>query len=95
MSELNANIPHFECLVRNEYLYNHEKGWGEYTKAVCIGISSILGRAVGFHLLLNNGALIWRLPVSALATKPCEHIEHTTLQLWDCFSYDVSPKKVN
>lgn len=90
MAELNANIPHFECLVRNEFLFNQEKGHGEYTKGVAIAVASLYGRALGFHVMLDNGALIWRLPVSALCSKPCKRLEHDTLQLWDCFSYDVA-----
>lgn len=94
MAELNANVPHFECLVRDEFLYNQESGHGNYTKGVVIAIASIAGRAVGFHVLLQNGALVWRLPVSALCTKPCKRLEHTDLQLWDCFSYDVSVTEI-
>lgn len=93
MPELNSNLPVFEALVRNEFLYNFKKGHGEYTKAAVLGVASVPGRALGFHVLLDNGALYGRLPVHALVhtipeTLKVENV--SDLQLWDCPSEHIS-----
>lgn len=88
---LNASIPRLECLVREEFLYNLQQPPGQFVEATVIGVSSIAGRALGFHALLDNGAMLWRLPIHALAhltTAP--PMDLRTLELWDCFSYDVA-----
>ena len=91
MPELNSIIPSFDCWVRAEYLYNLESHKGEFVQARAFGISSIQGRAIGFHVLDERGACIWRLPINSLVTNknapdlPLDHLE-----LWDCFSYQVS-----
>ncbi len=41
MSYLNANIPTISCLIRNEFMFNHEKGHGEFTKADVHSVASI------------------------------------------------------
>ena len=41
MAYLNHNLPSFSAYIRNEYLYDHQKGHGEYTFA---DIQSSLGR---------------------------------------------------
>lgn len=88
---INVSVPHFECFVRSEYLHDFKSGHGEFLECVVFGASSLLGRAVGFHVLLRNGAQIGRLPVSALAhskdarVRPLDH-----LQLWNAFSYSMS-----
>ena len=33
MSYLNSNIPTITCYIRNEFMFNHEKGHGEFTLA--------------------------------------------------------------
>lgn len=93
MPELNTNLPVFEALVRNEFLYNVKKGHGEFTRAAVFGVASVPGRALGFHCLLGNGACYSRLPILALAsrenTEPA--IKHVSdLQLWDCPSEHIS-----
>jgi hypothetical protein len=89
--ELNADIPRLYCYVRKEYLYDLQSHRGEFIKACIFGISSLYGKAVGFHALLENGAMIWRLPISALASdQEAPHQPLEILQLWDSFSYSVS-----
>lgn len=68
-----------------------ESHHGEFEDAVVFGISSIHGRAIGFHIITKQGAQIARLPIQALVHK--EHGPHNSLhnlELWDCFSYNVS-----
>lgn len=88
---LNADVPAIQCLLRKEYLYNLESHEGETIPCVIIGCASIPGRAIGFHCLTENGAMIWRLPINAFCHKkgtPKQDLE--ILELWDCFSEDVS-----
>jgi hypothetical protein len=85
-----VNLPPFECFLDNSFLYDGEKGHGEYTECLVHGASSISGRALGFHVLLRNGASIGRLPVSALRGKKITGAPLNYLQLWDCPSYDMT-----
>jgi hypothetical protein len=91
MPTLNANLPRIYCYVRQEYLYDLQSHHGEFIKACVHGVSSLYGKALGFHALLDNGAMIWRLPISALAADPdAPHMPLEVLQLWDCFSYELA-----
>jgi hypothetical protein len=89
---LNTSIPRFQCFVRERYLYNLEEGHPGLVPGVAFAVASIPGRSLGFHVLLQNGAMVGRLPPSALAHVPNPGPELAThlIQLWDCFSYDVS-----
>ena len=56
------------------------------------GLTSIPGRAVLFHTLLTNGAIFWRLPISAFIQKgfECSGVPNQNLvdlELWNSFSY--------
>lgn len=92
MPELNADIPEFECFIRKEFLYDQKGHKGEFERAVCFGISSNPGRAIGFHCFTETGAIIWRLPISALTHGGAvgENLNLETLELWDCFSENVA-----
>ena len=95
MAYLNANIPPIYCQIRREYLYDLQKHHGEAEDVVVFGISSIAGKAILFHCMLENGAIFYRLPISAFFQK---HLQRTEvpdmqvheLQLWNCFSYHPS-----
>jgi hypothetical protein len=96
MSYLNANIPPIYCKIRREYLYDLRKHQGETEDCVVFGLGSISGRALLFHALLSNGAIYWRLPISAFfQRRSCDsvhqrEVEHQNiedLQLWNSFSY--------
>lgn len=89
---LNVDIPQFEVYVRSEFLYDFQQGSEGLVKGLCHGLSAIPGRALGFHVLLDNGAHIGRLPIHALAHRNDAAIvdEVWRLQLWDCFSSQVS-----
>ena len=95
MAYLNANIPPIYCQIRREYLYDLQKHHGEAEDVVIFGIASIAGKAILFHCMLENGAIFYRLPISAFFQK---HFQRTKvpdmqvheLQLWNCFSYHPS-----
>jgi hypothetical protein len=90
MSRLSINIPLFYCLIRKEYLYDLKDGFGEYEQCSVFGITSIPSRAITFTCMLNNGSQVARLPISAFCWKEVEPQPLEVLQLWDCFSYDLT-----
>ena len=96
MSYLNANIPPIYCKIRKEYLYDLREHQGETEDCVVFAIASIPGRAILFHALLTNGAIYWRLPISAFLQGRNSGTVHQgemespdleDLELWNSFSY--------
>lgn len=91
MTTLNTNVPRFYCLLRKEFLYDGQAHQGEFVKVCVFGVASIAGRAIGFHVLTENGAMIWRLPIHALCHREdAPALPLDWLQFWDCFSYEVT-----
>lgn len=91
MSTLNADVPVFQAFIRAEFLYDLVREKGEHIPCIVFGVASIQGRALGFHVLTEDGAQIARLPIHALCWKesaPEQELDH--LQLWDCMSYDLA-----
>ena len=93
MAFLVGSIPPIHVLVKKEYLYDLEKGHGEYTPGIWITVKSVLGKALYFETLLTEyGALYDKLPLSAFVWK--EEVTNPLplhiLQLWDCFDYDFT-----
>ena len=109
MSFLIANLPPIECFVRKEFLYDFEpdrtnpfgvKGTGEYEPCIWITAKSIKGRAFYIESLLPNyGALYDKLPLHAYVWKtdlyPKSLLDLEMLQLWDCFSYEMTVLEKN
>ena len=92
MAYLNVSTPPIYCKVRKEYLYDFKLHRGESEDCVIFGFASITGRAVLFHIMLPNGAVYYRLPISAFFQKRFSRSEVPdmsvdSLQLWNCFSY--------
>jgi hypothetical protein len=88
---LNASIPRFEALLRKEYLYNLREHSGEFVRCCVFGLASLQGRAITFHCLLENGAQIARLPISAFVhRRDAPPWPLDWLEVWDCFSYEVA-----
>jgi hypothetical protein len=92
MAYLNANIPPIYCNIRKEYLYDLKDHHGESSECVLFAIASISGRAILFHALLSNGAVYYRLPISAFFQKRFSRtkvpdMSVDELELWNCFSY--------
>lgn len=91
MATLNVDIPRFYCLLRKEFLYDGTAHHGEFIKVCVFGVASVYGRALGFHVLTENGAVIWRLPIHAFCHRADAVVRPLDwLQFWDCFSYDVT-----
>lgn len=89
---LNADVPEWHCFLRAEFLYDCDPAYRGQVVPVCVfGIASVAGRALGFHVLVENGAQIARVPLHALTAKrdaPARPLP--ALQLWNCFSYEVA-----
>lgn len=88
---LNTPIPHFYCYARKQFFYNLEKHQNEYVRVMVFGIASVPGRAIGWHVMTDFGAVFWRLPIHALCSQPNTPPEKLdNLQLWDCYGEKVS-----
>ena len=92
MAYLNANIPATYAQVRREYLYDLSGHVGEAEDCIIFGMASITGRALLFHAVMENGAVFYRLPISAFIHRgfdvqevPRPRLDE--LELWNCFSY--------
>ena len=93
MSFLVANLPPVKVYVKKEYLYDHEKGHGEFVEGVWITVKSIQGRALYFETYLPEyGALYDKLPISAFVNSPDikDSLGLEELELWDAFSYHIT-----
>ena len=92
MAYLNANIPATYAQVRREYLYDLKEHHGEVEDCLLFGFASITGRPILFHAIMENGAIFYRLPISAFIQKGFDvkevpRMRLDELELWNCFSY--------
>jgi hypothetical protein len=92
MAYLNGNIPVEYAQIRREYLYDLKKHHGEVEDCIIFGVTCITGRALLFHAIMENGAIFYRLPITAFIQRgykpesvPTRRLDE--LQLWNSFSY--------
>ena len=88
-----ADIPTpFYCYIRNEFLYDQQKGHGEFTPCLAYGLSALPSRAWGLSILLNNGAMVQHVPLHALTFNPDSEHTHPLdhLQVWSCYGWDFA-----
>ena len=92
MAYLNANIPPLYAQIRKEFLYDGKKHHGEVEDCLIFGITSMGGRAILWHALMENGAIFYRLPITAFIQRgfqpenvPIKRLDE--LELWNSFSY--------
>lgn len=95
MAFLVHNLPPVDVYVKKEYLYDLEYGHGELTPGIWISVKSVEAKALYFETLLTDyGALFDKLPISAFVWKKVYNTEDQlpldTLQIWDCFDYDIT-----
>lgn len=96
MSFLIANIPPIHCFIRKEFLYDFQKGQGEYEPCIWISIKSLRSQAFRIEAYLPKyGALYDKLPLHAFVSRDKDleidkFLSLDTLQIWDCFSYDIA-----
>ena len=92
MAYLNANIPLQYAQIKKEYLYDLTRHVGEVEDCIIFGITSLTGHAILFHAIMENGAVFYRLPISAFIQRgfdrekvPEQRLDE--LELWNSFSY--------
>jgi hypothetical protein len=92
MSFLVANLPPTKVFVKKQYLYDLERGHGEFVEGLWVTCKSIEGRALYFETYLPEyGALYDKLPISAFVSEPTDlDLPLEELQLWDAFSYHMT-----
>jgi len=83
MSFLNANFGPFEWWCDNRFIFNSTG----VSACLVFGVSSRVGKPLEFHIMLQSGAVYWRVPIHALRTWPNE-LDHQIQRamIWDCFS---------
>lgn len=87
MAYLNHNLPCITAYIRNEYLYNHEKGHGEFTPCDVHSVASMEKRVPLFEAFLENGVNWTRRPITAFCWKKDAPIHPLNIHMyWDCFS---------
>ena len=69
MAYLNGNIPVEYAQIRREYLYDLKKHHGEVEDCIIFGISCMSGRAILWHAIMENGAIFYRLPITAFIQR--------------------------
>jgi hypothetical protein len=71
MAFLVANVPPVKVYVKKQYLYDHQKGHGEFVEGVWATVKSIQGRALYFETYLPEYAALYdKLPISAFCFFP-------------------------
>ena len=98
MAYIEHNFFPLKVYVRDEYMYQHKKGKGEFTPGVILSVRCMPGQAVLFQVLLDNGVVRDKLPCHALMLEPKTpdpDIPLHHLQLWNCFSYNFTLIKLS
>jgi hypothetical protein len=101
MTTLVANVPPVRVWVRKEYLYDLQKGFGEYTPGYWVTCKSLSGRALYFETYLTEyGCMFDKLPLSAFLSwdsdnpdepiPPSPDLPLTDLQYWNGFDYGLT-----
>ena len=101
MTTLVANVPPVKVWVRKEYLYDLQKGHGEYTPGYWVTCKSLTGRALYFETYLTEfGCMFDKLPLSAFLSwdsdnpdkpvPPTPDLPLTDLQYWNGFDHGLT-----
>lgn len=94
MSFLVANLPPVHCYIRKEFLYDFEKGHGEFVPCIWVTIKSIRGQAFRIEAYLPEyGAMYDKLPLNAFVSRTDnlgDQLPLDYLQIWDCFSHNLT-----
>lgn len=88
----NCNLPkHVYGYLRTEFCNNLESGTEGIIPAVIFAVESTPGRALTFHVLRDDGALVSQVPLHALCWR--EEAPRRVLGdlvRWDCFGWYVT-----
>jgi hypothetical protein len=98
MAYIESNFFPIKLFLRDEYMYQHKKGKGNFTECVVLSVRCMPGQAALFQVLLPNGVVRDKLPSHALLTKPETpepDLPFHYLQIWNCFSYNFTIIQLN
>ena len=106
MTTLVANVPPVKVWVRAEYLYDFQKGHGEYVPGYWVTCKSLTGRALYFETYLTQHACLFdKLPISAFLSwdpdypdkpkEPTPDLALTDLQFWNGFDHGLTVVEKN
>jgi len=98
MAYIEHNFFPLKVYVRNEYMYQHKKGHGNFTEGIIVSVRCMPGQVALFQVLLNNGVMRDKLPSHALMTTPntpTPDLPFHYLQIWNCFSYNFTLLQLN
>ena len=88
---LNTDIPSFKALVRKSYFTKNKKDLDIFLNVYVFGLQSCSGKILTFHVMIDDGMVRNRVPISEIYTKiPENDIPFNFKQLWDCFSVNVA-----
>ena len=85
-----AETPYTPCYVRNEFLFDEQKGHGEFTKAVVFAFRAEPARAPMFQVMLDSGACWARVPIHMICSKPCDPLPLQQSSWWDSYGYEFT-----
>ena len=95
MAYLNHNLPCITGYIRNEYLFNHTKGHGEFTPCDIHSVTSMEKRVPLFEAFLENGVNWTRRPIHAFCWKKDAPVLPLNIHMyWDCFSPYIDVQRV-
>ena len=87
---MNKSTPPIQLLVRNEYLFDHAQGHGEFTKGILVSVRALKNQALQFSVLLETGALFTGLPAAALTREENDDgLSVSESQMWDNISEHI------
>jgi hypothetical protein len=94
MSFLVLNLPPIHCYIRKEFLYDFQKGHGEFVPCIWVSLKTIRGQAFRIESYLPQyGALYDKLPLHAYVSRTDDlgdFLQLDYLQIWDSFSYHAT-----
>ena len=96
MTFLVANLPPVHCWIRREFLYDFKSGHSEYEPCTWVTIKSLRSQAFRIESYLPRYAALYdKIPLHAYVSRitdlePDKFLSLDTLQIWDCFSYDIA-----
>jgi hypothetical protein len=94
MSFLVLNLPPIHCYIRKEFLYDFQKGHGEFVPCIWVSLKTIRGQAFRIESYLPQyGALYDKLPLHAYVSRTDDlgdFLQLDYLQIWDSFSHHAT-----
>jgi hypothetical protein len=91
LARVHVQIPPIHTHVRAEYLYNMDPAHvGQWRRCVAFTVSSYVGNAPTFQILLEDGAVFSYVPPSALGDNVTDPLELADLVYHDCKSVEIA-----